>query len=483
MASHSAAPIADGRHTPVVMPQMGESLSEGTIVRWFKAVGDPVGHDEPLFELSTDKVDTDVPAPAAGVLTAILVEEGQTVAVGTPVALIETATGEVPSRPAASAVAATVAATTAPTAATAEESGGHFKSTHAPQLVSFRRDRDTPATTPAAAAPLAEPAVRRTASAAAPPATRSFSPAVLEEARRGGLPLSQLTALNGTGRGGRITKRDVARWLAQGAVASAGSIAAPVHARGAAPVPKGPPPEFLYRPTPQDRVEPMSTVRKRIARHMKWSVRISPHATAQAEADMSAVAALLERRDAFKAVYGASLTYTVFAAAATVRALRDFPVLNSSVVGDALAIKPAINLGVAVALADSDELIVPVVRGAEDYAIVGLARAMHDLVVRARERRLKPEDVQGGTFTLTNPGVFGGITGTPILNQPQVGVLGLGAVRKHPVVVDDQIVVRPIMALALTFDHRATDGMVAFKFLARVRELLETPPADWQWNG
>ena len=246
---------------------------------------------------------------------------------------------------------------------------------------------------------------------------------------------------------------------------------------------QGPPPEFLYRPTPEDRVEPMSTIRKRIARHMRWSVRISPHATAQAEADMSAIVALLERREAFRAATGVPLTYTVFTAAATVRALRDFPVLNSSVVGDSLAFKPSINLGVAVALADSDDLIVPVVRGAENFAIVGLARAMQDLVTRARERRLRPEDVQGGTFTLTNPGVFGGITGTPILNQPQVGILGLGAVRKQPVVVDDAVVVRPMMAIALTFDHRAADGMVAFKFLARVRELLEKPPADWQWNG
>lgn len=196
---------------------------------------------------------------------------------------------------------------------------------------------------------------------------------------------------------------------------------------------------------------------------------------------MNAIAALLDRtRDDFRARTGAALTYTVFAAAAAVRALRDFPVLNSSVVGDQIAFKPSVNLGVAVALPESDELVVPVVHRAEELTLTGLARALQDIATRARARQLRAEDVQGGTFTLTNPGVFGGITGTPILNQPQVGILGLGAVRKQPVVLDDAIAVRPMMALALTFDHRATDGMVAFRFLARVRELLEAPPDDWR---
>jgi pyruvate dehydrogenase E2 component (dihydrolipoamide acetyltransferase) len=210
-------------------------------------------------------------------------------------------------------------------------------------------------------------------------------------------------------------------------------------------------------------------------------VQISPHATAQAEADVRAISELLDRtREAFRERTGVPLTYTVFAAAATVRALRDFPILNSSVVGDHIAFKSSVNLGVAVALPDSEELIVPVVRHAEELTLTGLARALHDIAARARGRQLRPEDVHGGTFTLTNPGIFGGITGTPILNQPQVGILGLGAVRKQAVVVDDAIAVRPVMALALTFDHRATDGMVAFKFLARVRELLEAPPDDWR---
>jgi len=470
------------RVVQVVMPQMGESLSEGTIVKWLKQPGDPIGHDEPLFELSTDKVDTEVPAPAAGILAKILAREGETVAVGEPVALIEThpvAAGAT-SGPAAGALPASAP----PSVATpGEEPGGHFKSTHAPQLVSFRRDRGTAAAAdterPGGAPGAAGSALRGTAATGSHPPNRSFSPAVLGDSQRAGLSLPQLTSIAGSGRGGRITKRDVHQFLQSGGRdATAAVLPGSKVARPAA----GPPPEYLYRPTEADRIEPMSPVRKRIARHMRWSVRISPHATAQSEVDMSAVSAVLERREAFRAQIGAPLTYTVFAAAACVRALRDFPVLNSSVVGDQVVFKPTVNLGMAVALADTDELIVPVVRGADNLSLIGLARGIHDVATRARSRQLRPEDVQGGTFTLTNPGIFGGITGTPILNQPQVGILSLGAVRKQPVVVDDEVVIRPMMALALTFDHRATDGMVAFRFLARVREFLEELPEDWNWT-
>ena len=449
------------RAVEVVMPQMGESLSEGTIVKWLKQPGDQVAHDEPLFELSTDKVDTEVPAPAAGVLAKILAREGETVSIGVAVAIIEregTAN--------AAAAAEPPAAATVPAPSTTEESGGHFKSTHATQLVSFRR--------PPGGGTSAKPTVVQ---------NRTFSPAVLGEGQRGGVPLAQLTGMVGSGRGGRVTKRDVQRFLE--------SAAANVHVPGPSRHPtvpasrqsSGPPAEFVYRPADGDRAEPMSTVRKRIARHMRWSVRISPHASAQSEADMSEVTAVMTGRDDFRAEHAAPLTYTVFAAAATVRALRDYPILNTSIVGDEVVFKPSVNLGIAVALADTEELIVPVVRRADELSLVGLAKAIHDLATRARGRQLRPEDVQGGTFTLTNPGVFGGITGTPILNQPQVGILSLGAVRKQPVVVGDAIVARPIMALSLTIDHRATDGMVAFRFLARVRELLETLPGDWKWTG
>ena len=469
--------MSERRAVQVVMPQMGESLSEGTIVKWLKQTGDRIEHDEPLFELSTDKVDTDVPAPAAGTLAKILAAEGETVGVGTAVAIIEA--DERAPVPATVEAGATTAAPVTPAAAIKEEPGAHFKTTHAPQLVSFRRDGARPPSippqAPAAALPAAVPAAARGAEAP----TRSFSPAVLGDAPRRGVSLAQLTNLSGSGRGGRITKRDVQRFVESGAAERAGQApqAVPRERKKA-----GPPPEFLYRPAEGDRVEPMSPVRKRIARHMRWSVKISPHASAQSEADMSAVSAVMAHRPAFVAQHGAPLTYTVMAAAVTLRALQAFRVLNSSVVGDQIVVKPSINLGIAVALPDSDDLIVPVVRRADELSLVGLARAIHDLATRARARQLRPEDVQGGTFTLTNPGIFGGITGTPILNQPQVAILSLGAVRKQPVVVDDAVVIRPMMALAVTFDHRATDGMVAFRFLARVRELLETLPADLNWR-
>jgi pyruvate dehydrogenase E2 component (dihydrolipoamide acetyltransferase) len=458
----------------VVMPQMGESLAEGTIVRWLKAPGDRVERDEPLFEISTDKVDTDVPAPAAGILKQILASEGETVHVGSPVAVIEPDQAE---HRAATAPQAMPAA-----APLAEDSGGHFKSSHAPQLVSFRRERGGGA----AAAASATAAPRRASPdrlrvLPAVPADRSYSPAVLDAAQRGGVALGRLTTLQGSGRGGRVTKRDVQRFIEEAAQDAPAVTTARAAADAAAIRGLEVPAEYVYRPGPADRVEPMSPVRRKIAHHMRWSVQISPHATAQGDVDMSAISALLERgRDAFRERTGVPLTYTVFAAAATVRALREFSILNSSVVGDQIAFKPYVNLGVAVALADSDELIVPVVHRAEELALPGLARAMHGLVTRARARQLRPEDVQGGTFTLTNPGIFGGITGTPILNQPQVGILGLGAVRKQAVVIEDAVAVRPVMAVALTFDHRATDGMVAFRFLARVRELLEAPPDEWR---
>jgi pyruvate dehydrogenase E2 component (dihydrolipoamide acetyltransferase) len=475
--------MSKSRVVQVVMPQMGESLSEGTIVKWLKQPGERIAHDEPLFELSTDKVDTEVPAPAAGILATILAKEGETVAVGAVVAIIEAreerpaATMGEADAPSPTAVAAVQSA-----AAGQEEPSGHFKSTHAPQLVSFRREGGSAASprhvADAATAPGAARPSRGVATTTAHPSNRTFSPAVLGDAQRSGVSIGELTNIAGSGRGGRITKRDVEHYMtarrhpAQAIAASDGGARKSV----------GPPSEFVYRPSAVDRVVPMSPVRKRIARHMRWSVRISPHATAQSEVEMTAVTAALEHREAFRAQVGAPLTYTVFGAAACVRALQDFPVLNSSIVGDQIAFKPTINLGMAVALTDSDELIVPVVRAADNLSLIGLARAIHDLASKARARQLRPEDVQGGTFTITNPGVFGGITGTPILNQPQVGILSLGAVRKQPVVVNDDVVVRPVMAMALTFDHRATDGMVAFRYLARVRELLETLPADWNWT-
>ncbi|MGH9348351.1 MAG: dihydrolipoamide acetyltransferase family protein [Vicinamibacterales bacterium] len=404
----------------VVMPQMGESLAEGTIVRWLKAPGDRVARDESLFEISTDKVDTEVPAPAAGVLTSILAREGETVAVGAPVAVIEAEGGD-PSRAAAGGVAQPSAA--------ADEPPGHFKVSHLPQLVSFRRDQPAGHAVRSAERPARhERAIVRPVT----PPNRSYSPAVLDAARQGGVPLGRLTSLHGSGRGGRVTKRDVQRFLEDAGVD--GPASAP-----------------------------------------------AIHATAQSEVDMTATVALLDtRRDAFRERTGAPLTETVMVAAATVRALREYPILNSSVVGDAIAFKPFVNLGVAVAFPDADTLVVTVVTRAEELALPGIARAMHSAVTRAKARQLSLEDLEGGTFTLTSPGTFGAMLSTPILRQPQVGILSLGAVQQKAVVINDAIAVRPVMAIALTFDSRVTDGMVAFRFLTRIRELLEAPPDAWR---
>ncbi len=457
----------------VVMPQMGESLAEGTVVRWIKQAGDRVERDEPLFEITTDKVDTEVPSPTAGTLTSILVAEGQTIDVGARVAVIDDGVEATPESP-----AATRAAAATPSADRAEEPGGHFKSAHAPQLVSFRRDGGG-----AKAPPLPERQARPRPEAGTPTLfsgrggasaqpespSRSFSPAVLGAARQGGVTLDALTSMSGSGRGGRVTKADVARFIASGGAPTRG-------AAHAAETPR----EYLYRPSADDRITPMSAVRRKIADHMTWSARISPHATAFAECDMTAAVDLVRReRDVFATRVGAPLTFTVLVAEAFTRTLREFPVFNASVVDDAIVIKPRVHLGIAVALPESDELIVPVVHGADDLSIEGMAAAVADLASRARERRLKVEDVQGGTVTLTNPGIFGGLAGTPILNQPQVAILGLGAIVKRAVVLDDDsIVPRSMMTLSLTFDHRAADGMVAFKFLGKLKARLEAITGD-----
>jgi 2-oxoglutarate dehydrogenase E2 component (dihydrolipoamide succinyltransferase) len=415
----------------VVMPQMGESLSEGTVVRWLKATGDAVKRDEPLFEISTDKVDSEVPSPAEGRLARILIGEGGRVAVGAAVALLE-----LPHE--------TTATQAAPTAAA---DASHFKASHAAQLVSFRRFERRPAAGPGA------------------PGIRSFSPVVLARAQAGGIPLADLASLPGSGRGGRLTKKDVERFLHAGgrSVGRGGEAAL-----GAVP------PEYLYQPGPEDKLTPISPLRRKIAEQISWSIHISPQATAFAECDMSRAASLVTAAgNRFARTIGAPLTHAVLVARVLVAALREFPVLNASVVGENLVLKPRVHLGVALALADSDELVVPVIRGAEELTTIGLARALFEMTQRARARLLSPQDLQGATFTLTNPGSFGGITSTPMLFQPQVASLGLGAVAKRAVVVNDALAIRPVMTLSLTIDQRAADGSLAFRFLERLRQGLE----------
>jgi 2-oxoglutarate dehydrogenase E2 component (dihydrolipoamide succinyltransferase) len=434
----------------VVMPQMGESIAEGTIIKWLKAAGDQVERDEPLFEINTDKVDTEVPSPASGVLKTILVAEGETVDVGATVAEVEVTDSDTTVESAQSDPLLTnISQTDTDSNEGDVNASAHFRTKQSVQLVSFKR------------------AQRSAGRSASSETGQSFSPAVLELARRENVTLETLNDIQGSGRGGRLTKRDVEQYLKNHADDSTG----PMVSRGSA---ASPPAEYIYQPKPEDERVPMTPIRRKIAKHMSWSTKISPHATAMNECDMSHVKALIERDgEQFAATAGAPLTYTVLVGEAVIKALEEFPALNASVVGDDIVLKPAVNLSVAVALPDTGELIVPVIHGANVLSRVELASAIKDLAIRARSRQLKPEDVQGGTFTLTNPGVFGGLTGTPIINQPQVAILGLGAVVNRPVVVDDSITIRPIMMLSLAFDHRAVDGMLAFQYLASVKQQLE----------
>jgi pyruvate dehydrogenase E2 component (dihydrolipoamide acetyltransferase) len=417
--------------TDVVMPQMGESIVEGTLTKWLKKPGDHVERDEPLFEISTDKVDTEIPSPAAGTLSEILVEEGKTVGINTIVAKIEDGGNGAGPKPQAR-PAVTPAAPTPPAAT-------------------------VPAASPARPAAQAEPA-----DAAGP-----LSPLVRKMARENNLDLSRVT---GTGAGGRITKQDVEAYLArqQAAPPAAQAPAAPAPARPAA-APYTPP---AAPSEAKARVEPMSTMRLKIAEHMVMSKRTSAHVTTIHRVDMTKVARMRERHKAdFQSRYGMSLTFLPFVTRAAVEALRAYPLVNASIEGTNIIYHNEINIGIAVALENG--LIVPVIRRADEKNVLGLQRAIVDLAARARSRQLKPDEVQAGTFSITNFGSFGSIMATPVINQPQVAILGVGAVTKEPVVIDDAIAIRSICYLSLTFDHRLIDGSLADQFTAKVKSVLE----------
>jgi 2-oxoglutarate dehydrogenase E2 component (dihydrolipoamide succinyltransferase) len=368
---------------------MGESIVEGTLTKWLKNAGDRVERDEPLFEISTDKVDTEIPSPSAGVLAEVLVEEGKTVAINTVVARID-------------------------------EKGE------------------------AAPAPQPPPPVVEEESLG------PLSPLVRKMAREGNIDLHQV---KGSGAGGRITKQDMEAHIA--------SQAAP------APAPAPPPAE-----APRARVEPMSVMRSRIAEHMVMSQRTSAHVTTVHRIDMTKVARIRERnKEEVKARYGYSLTFLPFVAIAAVEALRAFPIVNASIDGGNIVYHDEINLGIAVALEGG--LIVPVIRRADEMNVLGLQRAIVDLATRARSRQLKPDEVQGGTFSITNFGSNGSLFGTPVINQPQVAILGVGVVEKAAVVIDDAIAIRSVSLVGLTFDHRLIDGALADQFMQKVKSVLE----------
>jgi 2-oxoglutarate dehydrogenase E2 component (dihydrolipoamide succinyltransferase) len=410
---------------------MGESIVEGTLTKWLKKPGERVERDEPLFEISTDKVDSEIPAPAAGTLAEVLVEEGKTVAINTIVARIEGgAQGAAPAKPVA-----------------------------APEPVK-----------PAAAAPAAPVEAPPSHPAAAPaPALGPLSPLVRKMAREYNIELS---LIRGTGAGGRITKQDIEAYMsAQGARTMTAPARAP-EAPAAAPAPEAPP---LARPAPaKARVEPMSVMRSRIAEHMIFSQRTSAHVTTVHKVDMTRVAKLRDQiKGRFQERYGFSLTFLSFVARAASEALRAFPIVNASIEGNNIIYHNEINIGIAVALDGGSGLIVPVIRSADERNVVGLQRAIVDLAARARSRQLKPEEVQGGTFSITNFGSFGSLFATPVINQPQAAILGVGAVEKVPVVIDDAIAIRSVCYLALTFDHRLIDGALADQFTSKVKAILE----------
>jgi 2-oxoglutarate dehydrogenase E2 component (dihydrolipoamide succinyltransferase) len=436
----------------VIMPQMGESIFEGTITKWLKKPGDKIERDEPLFEISTDKVDAEIPAPAAGVLKEIKVTEGQTVPIQTVVAVID----------AAGATAALPAPAAAPKPEAAKPAVGAPATTKAepPQPAAPPPPKPTPGP-PASAAPQR---------AGGNGDKIRSSPLVRRIARENNIDLSQVS---GTGVGGRISKRDIM-------AAVEGSSAAPADPPSA--VPSTPPAVLRETPitsVPREKmyfghyeVQPMSTMRQKIAEHMVLSKRTSPHVYSIEEANVSAIVALRTKmKEKFEAESGTKLTFMPFFIRAAVEALRAFPTVNASVDGTNIVLHKECNIGIAVAL--DWGLIVPVIKNAEEKNFYGLARSVNDLAERARAKKLKPEEVAESTFSITNPGVFGGLMGLPVINQPNAAILGLGTIEKRPVVVDDAIGIRSMVYLTLSYDHRVVDGAVAHQFMGHLKRTLE----------
>ena len=455
----------------IVMPQMGESIFEGTITKWLKKPGDKVERDEPLFEISTDKVDAEIPSPSAGVLKEIKIPEGQTVPIQTIVAVIDGAGSAAASAPAPAAASAPAkAATPAPAPAAAS----------------------APAPVPDRPAAPAAPAVSASAAAGAPTTTERIhsSPLVRRMAKEHDIDLA---TLEGTGAGGRITKEDIEAVIAaQSAPAITHAAASAAAARPAVPPPAPPvtapgasavhgsqfmpalqvgvPRERIYFGNYE--VQPLSVMRQKIAEHMVASKHVSAHVYSVDEIDMTKVAAIRAKAKAeFESRYETKLTFMPFFVKAAVAGLRAYPTLNASLDGTNIVLHKEINIGMAVAL--DWGLIVPVIKNADEKNLLGIQRTLNDLAERARTKKLRPEEVQEGTFSITNPGVFGGLFGLPVISQPNVGILGLGAIEKRPVVIDDAIAIRSMCYVTLSYDHRVVDGAIAHQFLHKVKDTLE----------
>lgn len=459
----------------VVMPQMGESIFEGTITKWLKKPGDKVERDEPLFEISTDKVDAEIPSPSAGVLKEIKVPEGQTVPIQTIVAVIDGAGSAAASAPApAPAPASSVPAAKPAPAAPAP----------APVATKLAAPAPIPASTPAVPATQAAPA--------ASTERIHSSPLVRRMAKEHGVDLS---TIEGSGAGGRITKQDIEAVIAASSGAAPGSAQAAPPTAAARPIPP-PAPAAVAQPgalaahgsqfipalqvgVPRERlyfgnyeVHPLSVMRQKIAEHMVASKHVSPHVYSVDEIDMSKIAAIRAKsKEEFEKRYETKLTFMPFFVKAAVAGLRAFPIVNASLDGTNVVLHKEINIGIAVAL--DWGLIVPVVKNADEKNLLGIQRNLNDLAERARSKKLKPEEVQEGTFSITNPGVFGGLFGLPVISQPNVAILGLGAIEKRPVVIDDAIGIRSMCYVTLSYDHRVVDGAVAHQFLRKVKETLE----------
>jgi pyruvate dehydrogenase E2 component (dihydrolipoamide acetyltransferase) len=453
----------------VVMPQMGVSVSEGTITRWLKQEGEQIEADEPLLEISTDKVDTEVPSPASGTVTQILVQEGETVDVGTKLGQIG-------------------GAASAPEPAPAAEPETPAPAAEAPP------EQEAPAPEPAAAPPPA-PAPSGNGKA-------FVSPVVARIAGEHGIDPSQVP---GTGSGGRVTKKDILAFVESGGTRQQEQVApaaaqpeAPAAEPAAAPAPPAPPAPPAQAPPakppapapvaagetlPGETVEPITAMRRGIAEHMRRSLDTAAHVTSAIEVDFSRIAAVRERlKKEYQAAYGVNPTYLAFVAQASVETLRDYPYVNAEMRGDSIVTRNFVNLGIAVELAEGKGLIVPVIRNAEGLNLLGLARGIAEIAAKARNKQLVPDDVQGGTFTITNPGGYGTFHGTPVISQPQSAILGTYALVKRPWVITDEsgndaIAIKPLMNITLTYDHRLVDGALAGRFLRDLRERLEN------WEG
>jgi pyruvate dehydrogenase E2 component (dihydrolipoamide acetyltransferase) len=460
----------------VVMPQMGVSVSEGTITRWLKQEGEHVEADEPLLEISTDKVDTEVPSPGTGTLTQILVQEGQTVDVGTKLGQIGGAAG-------------------AP-----QQEQAPQPPEPATQPAAQQADAPSPAETPQPVQPQPQPA----ANGGGEGDGKFISPVVARIASEHDVDPAQVS---GTGRGGRVTKKDILDFIEQGgsrqpqeaSQPAAQPQPAPAQQQAAPPPPAPPapapapaaappqpaapvPPSELQ---PGEQLEPITAMRRGIAEHMRRSLDTGAHVTSAIEVDMSKVVAARETlKQAYQAAYGVNPTYLAFIARVTVQTIPSHPYVNGELRGDSIVTRNYVNLGIAVELADGKGLIVPVLKHAETMNLLGLAKGIADIAQRARSKQLMPDDVQGGTFTITNPGGYGTFHGTPVISQPQSGILGTYALVKRPWVVQDSlgkdvIAIRPLMNITLTYDHRLVDGAYAGRFLKELRERLE----GWEGDG